>query len=67
MVVAALFNAGDQLPATPLLDITGSAARVAPAQIGETCVKVGVTLGFTVIVIVVVAAQTPGIANGVKV
>jgi len=52
-----LFKAGDQLPVMPLLDVVGNAASVVPAQIGATGLKVGVTLGLTVIVNVVVVAH----------
>lgn len=64
-VVAVLFNAGDQVPVIPLLEMVGKAAKVAPEQIGFTCVKVGVTIEFTVIVIVTTVAHCP--AFGVKV
>ncbi len=50
----------------PLLDVAGR-LKVSPEQIGATCVKVGVTLGFTVTVIVVVEAQGCSAALGVKV
>lgn len=36
-----------------------------PEQMGATCVKVGVTLGFTVTVIIAVVAHRPAV--GVKV
>jgi hypothetical protein len=49
----------------PLLDVVGSAVSVAPAQIGATDVNVGVMLGLTVIVSVVVVAHWP--ASGVNV
>ena len=39
--------------------MVGKAANVPPEQIGATGVNVGVTFGFTVIVIGVVGAQTP--------
>ena len=52
-----LFNAGDQVPVNPLLDVVGSAVRVAPEQIGATAVNVGVMFGFTVMVNVVVVAH----------
>ena len=64
-VVIVLFTAGDQVPVTPFVDVVGKAANVAPAQIGTTCVKVGVVLGVTVIVIVAVFAHNPTV--GVKV
>ena len=60
-----MFNAGDQLPLMPLFESTGKADKVVPEQISATCVKVGVTFGFTVIVIVVVDAHCP--VDGVNV
>lgn len=65
MVVAVLFNAGDHVPVIPLFDVPGSAAMTDPAQTGATAVKVGVTFGATVMVIVAVAAHCP--AAGVNV
>jgi len=56
---------GDQVPVIPLLDVVGSAVRVAPEQIGATAVNVGVVLVLTVIVNVAVVAHWPG--SGVKV
>ena len=41
----------------PLVDVVGKADNVAPEQIGETCVNVGVVVGLTVIVIVAVLAH----------
>jgi hypothetical protein len=55
--VAVLFRAGDHVPVIPLLDVVGSDESVAPEQIGAIASKVGVTLGSTVIVNVVVAAH----------
>ncbi len=55
--MARLLIAGDHVPLMPLLDLIGNAARVALEQIGATCVKVGATVGFTTIVIVVVVAH----------
>ena len=49
----------------PLLDVVGNAASGSPEQIGATAVNVGVTLGSTVIVSVVVVAHCA--AAGVKV
>ncbi len=49
----------------PLSDVVGSADRVAPEHIGATGLKVGVMLGLTVIVRVVVVAHRPAV--GVKV
>ncbi|AWA29421.1 hypothetical protein HYN48_04590 [Flavobacterium magnum] len=42
-----MFNAGDQVPVIPLFEVVGSAASVAPEQIGATTVNVGV-VEFTV-------------------
>jgi hypothetical protein len=56
-VVAVLLSAGAQVPLTPLVDVVGKGLKVAPAQIELTCVKAGVTRGFTVIVIVAVLAH----------
>jgi hypothetical protein len=64
-VVSVLFKAGDQVPVMPLFDVVGKAVKVAPAQIGATGVNTGVTIGLTVIAIVVVVAHCP--ASGVKV
>ena len=64
-MVAVLFKAGNQVPVMPLFDVVGNGARVPPTQIGGTCVKIGVTCEFTVIVIVAVVAHCP--ADGVNV
>ena len=66
MVVAELLIAGDQIPAMPLLDVAGR-LKLPPAQMGGTCVKVGVWVGFTGTVIVVETAQGCAAALGVKV
>ena len=55
--MAVVFKAGDHVPVIPLIDVVGNAVNVAPEQIGATCEKVGVILGFTVIVIVAVLAH----------
>ena len=52
-----LFKDGDQVPVIPLEEVVGKAAKVPPEQIGATVAKFGVTLGFTVIVKVVVVAH----------
>jgi hypothetical protein len=65
VVVAVLSNAGDQVPVMPLFEVVGKAAKVAPEQIGAIAVKVGITFGLTVMVKVVVVAQSPTV--GVKV
>jgi len=66
-VVVVLSKVGDQVPVKLLLDVVGSAFSVAPAQIGATCVKVGVTFGFTVMVIIAVVAQSPAVGVNVYV
>ena len=57
VVVAVLFNAGDHVPVIPLLDVVGNADKLVPLQMAATCVKIGVTFGFTVTVIVAVVAH----------
>ena len=52
-----LFSAGDQVPVMPLLELVGNGDKVAPEQIGDTAVNVGVTLEFTFIVNVVAVAH----------
>ena len=52
-----LFNAGAQVPLTPLLDVVSNGDNVAPEQIGATVVNVGVTFGLTVTVNVAVVAH----------
>ena len=56
-VVVLLTVAGSQVPVIPLLDVVGSADKVAPEHIGATAVNVGVTVGLTVIAKVVVVAH----------
>ena len=63
--MAVLFNAGDQLPLIPLLDVVGKDDKVAPEQIAATGLNVGATFGLTVIVRVAVVAHCPVV--GVKV
>ena len=65
VVVAVVFKAGDHVPVIPLIDVVGNAVNVAPEQIGATCEKVGVILGFTVIVIVAVLAHWPAVGKNV--
>jgi hypothetical protein len=60
-----LFIAGDQVPVIAFVDVVGKAAIVSPEQTAATCVNVGVVLGVTVMVIVVVFAHNPAV--GVKV
>jgi hypothetical protein len=65
VVVAVVSSAGDQVPVSPSREVVGKAAKVPPAHIGATAVKVGVMFGFTVILKVVVVAHCPAV--GVKV
>ena len=63
--MAVLFKAGAQVPVMPLLEVVGSADKVAPEHIGATALKVGVTFGFTTIVNVVVVAHCPAVGVNV--
>ena len=65
VVVTVLSSAGTHVPVIPLLEVVGSADKVAPEQIGATAVNVGVTLVLTVIVNDVVVAHC--LAVGVNV
>ena len=47
MVVDELLIAGDQLPGIELFEVVGNAANTAPAQMVGTWVKVGITFGIT--------------------
>jgi hypothetical protein len=49
----------------PLLEVVGNGDKAAPAQIGATAVNVGVMLGFTVMVKVVVVAHCPAVGVNV--
>ena len=60
-----MFNAGDQAPVMPLVDVVGNADKVPPEQIGATALKVGVMFGLTVIVKVVVVAHCPAVGVNV--
>ena len=57
VVVAVLFNAGDQVPVIPFVEVVGNAAKVAPVQIGFITANVGTILELTVIVNVAVVAH----------
>ena len=57
MVVAVLFNAGDQVPVMLSLEVVVRTGSEVPEQIGATGVNVGVTFELTVIVKVVVVAH----------
>ena len=52
-----LTTVGDQVPVIPLIDVNGNTGATKPSHIAATGLKVGVTLGVTVTVIVVVAAH----------
>jgi hypothetical protein len=65
VVVAVLFTAGAQVPVIPFVEVVGKAAKGSPEQMAATGLNVGVTFGLTVIVKVVVLAQSP--ADGVNV
>ena len=64
-VVVVLFNAGDHVPVTPLVEVVGKAANADPVHIAGTAAKVGVVGVLTVIDKVVVVAHKPAV--GVKV
>ena len=64
-MVAVLLIAGDQVPVMLLSDVVGNGANTPPEQIAATGLNVGVTVGLTVIVKLVVDAHCP--APGVKV
>ena len=55
---------GDQVPVIPLFDVVSSSLKASPSQISRICVKVGVTFGFTAIVIFTAVAHWS--ASGVK-
>ncbi len=60
-----MFSAGLQVPFMPLVEVVGKAESASPEQIAATELNVGVTMGFTVMVKVVVEAHCPPL--GVKV
>ena len=62
-----MFSDGDHVPVTGVAFVhdVGSAASVAPEQIGATALNVGVTFGFTVIVNVAVVAHCPAVGVNV--
>ena len=64
-MVAVLFNAGDQVPVILLSEVVGRAANTPPEQIAATGLKVGVMVGLTMTLNVVVEAHCP--AAGVNV
>jgi hypothetical protein len=58
-VVFMLSKAGAHVPVTPLFEVVGNGAKVAPAQIGSTWVNTGAVGEVTTIVMVAVVAQRP--------
>jgi hypothetical protein len=56
-VAVLLTVAGDQVPVIPSMELEGSVGAVDPAQIAAMAAKVGVVLGVTVTVNVVVVAH----------
>jgi hypothetical protein len=67
VVVARLFNAGDQVPVIPSTEVVDKETEVAPEQIGLIALKLGVIRGFTVIVRLVTAAHCPAVGVNVYV
>ena len=65
-MVTKLFNAGDQVPVTELVEVVGKADKVAPAQIELIALKVGVILGVTVITTVFDKLQTTLVVNEIS-
>ena len=64
-MVVVLSSAGAHVPVIPLLEVVGNGERMAPEHIGATAVNVGVTLGLTVMVKVVVVAHCPAVGVNV--
>ena len=60
-----MFNAGDQVPTIPFVEVVGKADNVAPEHIGETVAKFGITCGLTVIFNVCVVAHCPAVGVNV--
>ena len=63
VVVVVLVNAGLHVPVMLFVDVVGNAAKVAPEQMGATCVKVGTIAPVTVTILVRVNVQLFGAAN----
>jgi hypothetical protein len=66
-VVAVLFRAGAQVPVILFIDVVGSGESIVPEQTGATAANVGVTIGLTIIVNVVVVAHCPAVGVNVYV
>ena len=60
-MVAVLFKAGAHVPVMPLMEVAGNAVNTVPEHIAGTGLKVGVMFGLTVMVKVVVVAQSPAV------
>ena len=60
-----MFKAGDQVPVILLSEVVGNAVNIPPEQIAATGVKVGVTVGLTVMDNVVVVAHCPAVGVNV--
>ena len=60
-----LFNAGDQLPLIPLVEMFGNGASMLPEQMAAIAVNVGLINGSTVIVNVAEAAHCPAVGVNV--
>ncbi|MNE93567.1 hypothetical protein D3C80_1914330 [compost metagenome] len=60
-----LFSAGVHVPLTPLVDVAGKGLKDVPAHTGPIAVNVGATIGFTVMVMVVVVAHCPAVGVNV--
>lgn len=67
MVVTVLFNAGLQLPVTPLSEVVGKGDNAEPTHTGGTCVNIGTILGVTVTVMLAVVAHCPAVGVNVYV
>jgi len=65
VVVVVLSSTGAQVPVIPLLEVVGNGANTAPEHIAATGVNVGVMLGLTVMVKVVVVAHRPAVGVNV--
>ena len=53
-MVKLLFKAGVQVPVMPLSEVVVKGNKFPPAQIPDTCVKLGMVIGFTTMVMVAV-------------
>ena len=57
VVVTVLFSAGVHTPLIPFVEVVGNGDNTTPEQIAATGLNIGVTVGLTVIVNVVVIAH----------